>query len=63
MVCLETLGLTRLKHFILHLGAKSLSRQRKEVDDLKTTDYRFMPIRSEGLSPSGFEAILTLIFV
>jgi hypothetical protein len=56
-----------LRHFIAPKEAEKLSDQGKEVDDLKTPETlvnaRFMHIRAESLSLSGFEAIFASLFV
>ena len=56
-----------LRHFLASLGAENHSEQGKEVDDLKTPETlvntRFMQIRAESTSLSGFEAIFALVFV
>jgi hypothetical protein len=56
-----------LRHFLAPKGAEKLSGKGKEVDDLKTpetlVDTRFMNIRAESISLSGFEAIFASVFV
>ena len=56
-----------LRHFLAPLGAKNLSGQGKEVDDLETPETlmntKFMQIPAESTSLSGFEAIFALVFV
>jgi hypothetical protein len=56
-----------LRHFLAPKGAENLSAQGKEVDDLKTPETlvntRFMHIRAESTSLSGFEAIFGSVFV
>jgi hypothetical protein len=56
-----------LRHFLAPKRAENLSGQGKEVDDLKTPETlvntRFMQIRAESTSLSGFEAIFALVFV
>ena len=60
-------GLVGLRHFLAPKGAEKLSRQGKEVDDLKTPETlmntRFMHFRAESTSLSRFEAIFALVFV
>jgi hypothetical protein len=56
-----------LRHFLAPKGAENLSAQGKEVDDLKTPETlvntKFMHIRAESTSLSGFEAIFGSVFV
>jgi hypothetical protein len=59
--------LAGLRHFIAPLGAENPSGQRKQLDNLKTSETfvntRFLPIRSKNLSLSRFEAIFASVFV
>ena len=54
-------------YFLAPLGAEKLSGKGKEVNSLKTPETlvntRFMDIRAETTSMTGFEAIFASVFV
>jgi hypothetical protein len=59
--------LVGLKHFPAPLKAETPSREWKEIDNLKMSQTfgitRFMSLRSQSISLSGFEAKMASVFV